>query len=210
MIASPRLIIFVAACLLAGCAAKPPPPLLSLTGRTCSAQPDLARALPVPLDDGKPVTVTFDAGSPCLDTGSSRSVYMAFALPEAPTPFLVSVLSTPIGNGVSSPHLSVLDGNGTPLREIPREDFNFHGTALYVDDRIHSGERYLIVASDPVSTGQQISQIHDYVHTTVLVAGPVFVPSHALGRRQCPASPTLTTARSPSPRRRCRQRTKSG
>jgi len=143
-----------------GGGSPPPPPLLSLDGRSCAPEPDLARALPLTLVPVKPTTVALDTSTACWEpAGGSKSAYVAFQLPEAPQDYLVTVQSVPVGLTLFSPRLLVLDADGKPLREVPRDSFQFHGALLSTSIRAHQGERYLVVASDAQSIGKSESRI---------------------------------------------------
>jgi hypothetical protein len=162
--------------MLAACAGGSPtaPPLLSLDGRSCAPEPDLARALPLQLVPVKPTTVALDTSTACWEPpAGSKSTYAAFQLPEAPQEYLVTVQSVPLGLTLFSPRLLVLDSAGKPLREVPRDGFQFHGTLLSTSIRAHHGERYLIVASDAQSIGKSESRIASStsVSTTCLTGG---------------------------------------
>jgi|GEM_PF-6599967 hypothetical protein len=154
--------------LLGACAAPPPPPLLSLDGRDCAAQPDFVAARPLRLDPDKVENINLDAAPACfVAPDGSKSSYAAFALPDQPTEFLVSITSWQRGRGMLSPHILVYDPIGRLVREIPRDSFQFHNQnmSLYAGLRIHPGEHYVVVASDPKTIGQQNSEILDAIHT---------------------------------------------
>jgi maltose operon substrate-binding protein precursor MalM len=146
--------------LLAACATPAVPPILSLDARPCVGRPDLAAAQALPLDAGKPIKLDLDAGAACLESGvGGRSAYVAFRLPRSEQPYLLTVLSAPLGDTLFAPRLMLLDEQGKVLREVPRDDFTFHGVALYAGLRAAPAERYLIVASDPLAVGQHMSHI---------------------------------------------------
>ena len=161
------------AALAAGCA-KPPPPTLSLAGRTCVDRPDLVSAKTVPLADDKPVKVALDDKTPCLEIpGAGKAAYVAFGLPQTGDEYMLSITSVPIGEGRFSPKLVLTDGDGKTVRDIPPDMFMAHGTALRAGLRPHPGERYLIVSSDPQTIGQSKTQIMDstQVSTATLATG---------------------------------------
>src|SRR5579859_2394737 len=93
-----RLLPLVATtALLGACAKPPPPPTLSLAGRTCIEKPDLASATTVPLADDKPVKVTLDDKTPCIEAaGSAKAAYVAFSLPDVNDEYILSVTSVPV------------------------------------------------------------------------------------------------------------------
>ncbi|MBV8650739.1 MAG: hypothetical protein JO255_04680 [Alphaproteobacteria bacterium] len=148
------------------------PPLVTLDGRDCAARPDLAGAQPIILDPDKDVTVRLDATAPCVQAADgTKSVYGVFRLPQSADPYVVSVTSTLSGRGLFSPRLMLVDREGTVLREVPRDDFVFHGTSLYAGIRSHADEAYMIVASDPQSVGQQVSQTSEHGRATSAPTG---------------------------------------
>lgn len=166
-----RLAALVSALAVASCTHDPgPPPIVSIADRACTAQPVLSNAKPVVLDGDKSVTVKLDGTAPCWEADGAKSVYSMFDLPQSPDPVLVSVLSDPLGQGVFAPRVIVLDGDQHIMRELPRDSFMFHGASLYVGIRLHAGERYLIVASDPKTVGQQYTQASE---STQVAAGAV-------------------------------------
>lgn len=152
---------------LAGCAPPAPPPMVSLDGRSCGAQVDLSSGHVPALEVSKAIMVTLDEKAMCLQApDGSKSVYAAFLLPQLPALPLVTVMSSPLGEGLFSPHLLMLDPEGKILREVPRDAFSFHGSALHVGIRMHAEERYLLVASDPQTVGTDISRIVDGTTTS--------------------------------------------
>jgi hypothetical protein len=166
---------------LSGCT-KPPPPLpnVSLAYRNCSQEPDLATARTLILAPDKPITTTLDENAACFGGAPEfRSTYLAFDLPQSSDSYLLYVSSTQLGEGLFSPRLQLLDDAGKVLREVGRNSFMFHGTALSVTLRTHPGERYLIVSSDPNSVGQATSRVIDGVSVSTGQAGRYFYTTHA-------------------------------
>lgn len=177
-----RVTFVIAACgaLLTGCAhpPPPPPPSISLAGKTCDATPGITAGQRTDLVMEKAAEVTFDNDSGCLDIGANKVAYKVFGLPPSVEPYLVSVDSRPLGQGLFAPVLQLLDVNGKVVREISRDAFSFHGTNIHAGFRTHAGETYLVVASDPQSVGQQISKVMDTTSVTTAAAGPVFISVH--------------------------------
>jgi hypothetical protein len=156
----------LAALFLAGCQEPGPPPVTSIADRSCAAAPDLSSAKPVELDAKKSVKVTLDGAAPCWEsTEGNKSVYAVFKFPEAAVPYMVAVYSEPLGQGLFTPRVITLDAAGVTQREIGRDSFRFNGNFLHVSLRVHDGERYLLVASDPKSVGQQVNQISESTNT---------------------------------------------
>lgn len=168
-----RLRMFLAASLaaLAGCAVQHvEPPALTLGGRVCAAQPDLGLALVLTLKpkDNVALESVFGPTTPCVGPADAGATYAVVALPEWPEDYILSVTSIPVGVAIVAPRVQVLDASGKPVREIPHDRFSFHGTSLYAGLRIHPGERYLLVSSDPVAIGHNVSQI---VSSTMATTG---------------------------------------
>lgn len=164
--------------ILAACA-TPPPPTVSLEGRSCVAGPELGKAQSLALAPDKAITVKLDATAACLlANDGAKSVYVAFQLPQSADEYLVTVVSAPLGQGLFSPHLLMLDSNGQMVRELPRESFLFHGPSLSAGIRVHPGERYLVVASDPQSVGASVSRLTENTHVTVATSGFVTFAVH--------------------------------
>jgi len=171
------LVVFTA--LVGACAKPPPPPTLSLAGRACVEKPDLASASAVPLADNKPVSVTLDDKTPCIEAaGSGKATYVAFSLPQSNEEYVLSVTSIPIGEGRFSPRLALLDADGKKLRDIPPDMFMAHGASLHAGLRPHAGERYLIVSSDPDTIGQAKSQIMDGTRVSSTYSAGLAVTVH--------------------------------
>ena len=171
-----------AALMLSACATKPPPPpLLAITARDCRATPDLTGAIALSLKekDADPVQETFDETTPCFSPAPGiGSLYRVFALPDVPDPLVVSIRSTPFGQGVFAPHVTVLDAKGAPLREISHQQFMFRGETLSVLFRSHPGDRYLLIASDPTALGHGISRIEERTQSYMAAAGNAYFSVH--------------------------------
>jgi hypothetical protein len=156
-----------------------PPPLLGLDfeGKTCAAFPDFARAKDLVVATDKPITAKIDENTPCLVDGSGeRSAYAVFGLPSSQEEYLVSVTSVPQGQTLLSPRVMMLDFMGGLLREVSNDSFTFRGTGLAIALRVRADERYLVVASDPESVGQEVSMIRSATMTTVVTTGYAYVP----------------------------------
>jgi hypothetical protein len=176
LIRKAAVILFAAG--LAACAKKgppPPPPLLEIRNRDCVAEPNFATARPVILDEEKPTEVKLDAYASCWQPkGHPRDVYTVFELPGlVGEPYILSVASKPLGEGLFAPRLILFDAKGNITREVPHDDFKFHAATLYVGIRVHEGERFLVVASDSVSVGKQVTQIQSQVNVKTISTGYV-------------------------------------
>ena len=175
-----RALGVLAALVLSACAQPTAPPVLSLEGRGCGAAPSLADAQTLSLGSGSPsvfqpdptVTVVLDATTPCFAVGDTASAYVVFALPETAEPYVVGVTVAPLGQSLLSPRLLVLDASGAVLRERPRDAFEFHGPSLYAGIRAYPSDRFLVVASDAPTVGQQHSQLVGQTQSTPICGMP--------------------------------------
>jgi hypothetical protein len=168
-------LVVMAPLAVTACAKPPPPPILSMEGRQCTALPDLATAHPVSVNE-KDVSVTLDDKTGCLDVHAERKLaYVAFGLPATDQAYLLSVTSIPIGEGLFFPKLTLLDGAGKVLREIPPDVFLPHGAALHAGLRPHPDERFLIVSSDPATIGQTASKLTEGIQVNGFMAGGIYV-----------------------------------
>lgn len=128
----------------------------------------LAGALPLTLQakDNVALDITVGTASACLRSGGVASAYAVVALPEWPEEYLVSIISVPLGAALFSPRVQVLDASGKVLREVERDRFRFHGTALQLGLRVRAGDRFLAVISDPTTVGQKVSQVTSATYAT--------------------------------------------
>lgn len=157
-----------------GCVAKAPPPMLTVNTANCAIAPDLRSAHPVTVKDA--ASVVFDDATPCLQpTGGVARLYAVFLLPESSAPLSIFVKSVPRGQGVVAPHVVVLGQDGKPTREISHDRFLSRGGSLQVGIRMQTGERYLLVASNPETVGQSSSEIVGSTQQTMVPVGTGFV-----------------------------------
>ncbi len=159
----------VMATMMSGCADKTPP-MLTINTANCVATPDLGSAHPVTVKDA--ASVAFDDTTPCLQpSGAVARLYTVFLLPESDAPRSIFVKSVPRGQGVVAPHVMVLDQEGKPIREIPHDRFLSRGGSLQAGIRMQTGERYLLVASNPETVGHSSSEIVADIQQTMVATG---------------------------------------
>lgn len=182
-----KLAVILALPGIAACATAPPPaapPVLTFDGSACAATPDLSSATLLTLASNKPVKVSVDAATPCMERmQGGKGVYVGFQLPQSVSDFMISVASTPVGQGLFSPRLQLLDSAGKVMREVQRDAFVFRGSSLYAGLRVRPGERYLIVISDTESIGQEVSQISTNTQANVAAAGGYYFAVHSGSER---------------------------
>jgi hypothetical protein len=155
-----------------------PPPVFTLDDRRCHSEPRLDDAVDVGAT-GDPVSINLDATAACLQNADGkRSTYVVFRLPEAAEPYILGVKSTPWGYALLPPRLTLLDAERAVSRERPHDAFMFQGSSLYTGLRARPEERYLIVASEPRMTGQNVSQIASQTHAHMVSTGAAFFVMH--------------------------------
>ena len=104
--------------------------------------------------------VGFDAGTACMKLADGQStLYAVFKLPDLPEPYLITVRSVPLGQGMIIPRLMLMAENSTVLRIVEGDSFTFHGASMMTKLRSHPGEAYLVVAVDTRYVGQEVSQV---------------------------------------------------
>lgn len=164
---------------LGGCATQQPapPPLLDLSALHCGGAPVLTAAAPLAYDPGKhrnETSAELTAASSCFKDSTGASLYVTYALPAAPPPYLVRVDSEPEGATLLALRVLLYGADGSLKREFSRRQIVFRGSALSVIFRAHPDERYLVVASDPRAVGQRLTQLRDATRGTAVAAYPVF------------------------------------
>jgi hypothetical protein len=137
-----------------------PPPILSLDDRVCAVQPELISAPLLVMNEA--ARVVLDGSSACWQRPEEgKSAYTVFQLPQTAEPYIVTVTSEPLGQGLFLPQVIILNPLGVTLRTVQSDSFQFHNSALSVGIRIHRDEGYLIVASNPQAVGRMVSRITD-------------------------------------------------
>lgn len=178
------LIVTAALAGLAACAADdPPPPVLSIADHACQSAPVLSGATSLvlkPKKEGEENEIKFDMrDAPCVEiAGGEKAVYRLVALPEETSEYVISVESTPVGDGVFAPAVSLLDEQGKTLRSIPGDAFVFRGNSLSVLVRRHPGERYVLVVSDPDAVGKSMSRPVEGVQSSGYMVGYAYVQTY--------------------------------
>ena len=160
-----QLALLPGLCLLAACAAPPPPPpppppVVAIDPATCATALSLVGYPVVPVVMAKESGVTFDDSSSCMRFADGQpTFYSIFRLPDSPEPYLITIRSVPLGQGMIIPRLMLMAENSTVLRTVEGESFTFHGASMMTKLRSHSGEAYLVVAVDNRYVGQQVAQV---------------------------------------------------
>lgn len=160
-----QLALLAGLSLLSACAhhgPPPPPPLTVLPTLSCVPALNLQGTVVMPVMVGKDTSINFDAGSNCMLLGDGQpTLYSVIRLPEMAEPYLITVRSLPIGQGMIIPRLLMMTGDNQVLRSVEGESFTFHGASMMTKLRSHPGESYLVVAVDTRYVGQTVSQVHE-------------------------------------------------
>lgn len=163
--------------LVSSCAHSPPPPMLSIARTSCDASPDMQHAQPIAYNgDGESsVSAQFDEKSACLKSGpDAKSLYKIYRLPDAQTPYSISIVSVPTDVSVFVPRITILDAKGTPVREIARDSLTFRSGNLSALFRSHANDSYLLLASDVEQVGKNSQQILETTKSVMLTTGTGF------------------------------------
>lgn len=177
-----RIAVLTAAfALLTACAAKREsiPSRLDLSAAACGSDVPVANAAVLTrekADQPFKATVRIGDGAPCvMDANGARSTFQVFGIPSG-NAMMITIVSVPLGETIFSPRLQMRDANGAVLRDVARDMFMFNGNALQVQLRLREGERFVVVLSDPATVGKSVTNIASSTSTTVVPAGPVFIP----------------------------------
>lgn len=178
-----QLALLAGLCLLCACAnhgPPPPPPMTVLPTVSCVDALSLQGGLAMPVMIGKDSSISFDAGSNCMLLSNGQpTLYSVIRLPEMAEPYLITVRSLPIGQGMIIPRLLLMTGDNQVLRSVEGESFAFHGASMMSKLRSHPGESYLVVAVDTRYVGQTVSQVHEsfVASTSSSVVGKAVITS---------------------------------
>jgi hypothetical protein len=155
-----------AALLATGAAADddtPPPMTVMPASETCAPSPELSGAIAVnPDDDAKAVMDTTAAR--CVRDASGAGLYQVFALPAVVKPSILTVASVPVGTAIVFPRITLLDASGKITRQVAPDALQFRAGELTAVLRLHAGDAYLVVQSDPAHAGQSFSRVQESVH----------------------------------------------
>lgn len=179
-----RLALMAGLGLLAGCASHgppPPPPMTALGSVSCVPALNLQGTVVVPVVPDKELPISFGAGSNCMLLSDGQpTLYSVVRLPELPEPYLITIRSTPIGEGLIIPRLLLMGDNNLVLRTVEGESFTFHGASMMTKLRSHPGEFYLVVAVDTRYVGQAVSQIAEsfVASTSTSVVGKAVISTY--------------------------------
>jgi hypothetical protein len=166
-----RILLGLAPAALALACTKPPPPTISMEGRVCTAEPALAGAHAVALDD-KTVSVTLDDAAACWRAGDGQAVaYTVFHLPVSAEPYTLFIASEPKGEALFAARVILTDESGGSLREIGNDAFLQRGVVRQANIRARPAERYAIVASDAQQVGHDESRLVATATTTSASTG---------------------------------------
>jgi hypothetical protein len=150
---------------LAGCATTVPTPpavaVLSIEGKTCTDTPSLATTISL-TPPKRPAPTLLEnthvsATSQCVKKGGKPSNYVVYALPASPQNHTITVGGQKESLRAFAPSISILDANGTVLRDFPKDRLTNFGSAFAVQFRPSEQARYILVQSDPELVGTVMS-----------------------------------------------------
>jgi hypothetical protein len=148
---------------------------------SCVSALNLQGTVVMPVMVGKDSLISFDAGSNCMLLGDGQpTLYSVIRLPEMAEPYLITVRSLPIGQGMIIPRLLLMADSNLVLRSVEGESFTFHGASMMTRLRSHPGESYLVVAVDTRYVGQAVSQVQErfVAFTSSSVVGKAIVSTY--------------------------------
>jgi hypothetical protein len=168
--------VVVLAVATAGCVTAEPPPLpvLAITGKTCTPQPDLATAVttvPTRPAQWRDVTSQVAATTGCVTTPAGDANYVVFTLPDHPANHTITVGGTKDVLRIFAPSVSVLDASGAPVRTFEPSRYSDLGTLVGVQFRPPAEARYVLVQSDPALVGKEVSALEVGISSTTMYAG---------------------------------------
>jgi hypothetical protein len=159
------------AILLSACATKPvPPPVVNLEAMACDRDFVFSDPIVTQFDpkSERTITAVLDNQVRCLrEAEGTKALYRVFTLPDTPVPYVIAVRALPWGDTILAPKTVLLDDGGHITRSTQHEDFTFRGQTLSTLLRSHSGEKYLVIASDAQVLGNKVSRVVADVHQTM-------------------------------------------
>jgi hypothetical protein len=97
-----------------------------------------------------------------------------YRLPDAQTPYSISIVSVPTDVSVFVPHIATLDARGSLVREISRDSLAFRNGNLSALFRSHANDSYLLLASDTGEVGKSSQQILETTKSEMFGTGTAF------------------------------------
>ncbi len=182
---SKKTAALVLALMLGACATPPPPPpaLLSIDGRQCDDDVDLAGAIDlISPKEKKRYTITQDIGadSPCVNLeDGGKATYALFRLPGfAPESVMIAggVLEQA---RIFAPDIALLDEDGAPSRVFTRDDFLFQGVVYGVQLRPRAEERYILIRAAPELVGAEYDSVTLGIDTQTICTGMFCMNSYS-------------------------------
>lgn len=162
--------------LVSGCAtaAPPAPAVLSYTGISCSASPNLANPISLVPEREMPrhsVEAQVNSVSPCLTVDGVSTPYAVFLVPTDFEDKTIAVGGLMEHMRVFSPSVTILDASGAVSRTFEPHDYMFRGAAYSVQFRPRAGETYIVVSADPARVGDRRDGIYVGTSTTTVYTG---------------------------------------
>ncbi|MGA9794102.1 MAG: hypothetical protein WBQ17_01080 [Rhizomicrobium sp.] len=143
----------------------PPPMIVMPASESCAPSPQLSGAIVVPAGDDAKAAIDATAAR-CMKDSTGAGLYQVFALPTYDKPAIVTVASVPVGHGILFPLITILDATGKVTRQIAPGAAMFRGGDLAAVFRLHPGDTFMVVESDPAHVGQSVSRVQESTHVT--------------------------------------------
>jgi hypothetical protein len=158
----------------------PPPMTVMPASETCTPAPELSGAIAIKADDDAKAIMDTTVAR-CVKDTSGAGLYQVFALPIAEKPSILTVASVPLGTAVIFPLITLLDASGKITRQVAPDALQFRAGALTAVLRLHAGDAYLVVESDPAHAGQSFSRVQESVHVfAASVVARAFIATAAI------------------------------
>ena len=142
------------------------PPVTSLPSAVfCAPAPDLSGAIAMRVGHDAKADISI-AAARCMKDDSGAGLYQVFALPALEKPSVMTVASAPVGTGILFPRITVLDAAGKTTRQVAPDAVMFRDGNLAAVLRLHAGDAFLVVESDPAHIGQSLSRVEERTHVT--------------------------------------------
>lgn len=169
-----RLLIMAAPiALLQACASTPPAPppeaVVSIAGKTCTAEPSLKDAISLTPEKPKAyyeVVTAIDSAKPCLTIGTASVNYVVYAIPQHGENHTISVGGVQEAVRTFAPSVVLLDADGKVARVFADDRFAVLGNMLGVQFRPMPKERYILVQSNPNLVGKSVSTLETRIGVT--------------------------------------------
>lgn len=158
----------------------PPPMTIMPASILCAPSAQLSGAVAIAADDDAKATLDTTAAR-CVKDASGAGLYQVFALPAVAKPSILTVASVPVGTAIVFPRIMIMDASGNITRQVAADALQFRAGELTAVLRLHPGDAYLVVESDPAHVGQSFSRVQESVHVfAASVVARAFIATAAI------------------------------